>query len=436
MNVTSHLEYSLVTKARDQEVKLLVRLKAPDVAVRGRRPLNLGVVVDRSGSMSGDKIENTRRALKTLITHLDADDLLGIVQFDDEAQVLLEPTHVRNKDALKRLVDRIDTGGSTNLSGGWLLGLDRLGRSASEACISRCLLLTDGQANQGIQDPLALAAIGQEARRQRGIVTTTLGFGEGFNEDLLVGIARESGGAFYFVDKAEQAPAIFNEELQGLLRLAAQNVEVRVRPQGLVRLLAQWTDYPGRVLPDGVAFALGDLYAGEEKDVLMSLFVPGLPEMAAARIAALEVSFAGIDGASVTVRQIAQDVVVRVAGEGEATEPNLVVLQQYGLQMAARGRRKAIQEADAGDYARAERTLRKVADSLAAIPDTDRMMAREIDDLRTQAGQLDSQVYQTYSRKVLRETSFNASTGRQDKVASSRARRQRDPKCAGGQVAP
>lgn len=426
MNVTSHLEYSLVTKARDQEVKLLVRLKAPEASARTRRPLNLCVVIDRSGSMSGDKIENTRRALKTLITHLDADDFLSVVQFDDEAQVLLEPTHVRNKDALKRLVDRIDTGGSTNLSGGWLLGLDLLGQQAGEGTISRCLLLTDGQANQGIQDPTALAAIGQEARRSRGIVTTTLGFGAGFNEDLLVGIARESGGAFYFVDQAEQAPAIFNEELQGLLRLAAQNVEVRVRPQGLVRLMAQWTDYPGRVLPDGVAFALGDLYAGETKDVLMSLFVPGLPEMPAVTLAQLEVSFAEIDGSAVTVKQIAQQVTVRVAGEGESAEPDIVVLQQYGLQMAAKGRKKAIQEADGGDYAKAERTLRTVAEKLAGLPDSDRLLAREIEDLRTQAGQFDSGVYQSYSRKVLRETAFNASMGRQEKVASSRARRQRD----------
>ena len=104
MNLTTHLEYQLVAQARAQELKLLVRLQAPDVQAVTRKPLNLGVVIDRSGSMSGEKMEHTKRAIQTLITHLGPQDYLSLVQFDDHVQVLLEPTKVTDKDALKQLV--------------------------------------------------------------------------------------------------------------------------------------------------------------------------------------------------------------------------------------------------------------------------------------------------------------------------------------------
>ena len=104
MNLTTHLEYQLVAQARARELKLLIRLHAPAVQTTTRKPLNLGVVIDRSGSMSGDKIEHTRKALQTLITHLGPEDHLSLVLFDDHVQVLLEPTRVTDKDALKQLV--------------------------------------------------------------------------------------------------------------------------------------------------------------------------------------------------------------------------------------------------------------------------------------------------------------------------------------------
>ena len=178
MKLKAMLDYSLVTQASEQELKLLVRLQAPKSGARQRKPLNLGVVIDRSGSMAGHKIENVKRALKTLITHLGSGDYLSLVQFDDAVQVLFEPQPVKNKDALKQLVDRIETGGSTNLSGGWLESLRLLGKKVGPDRISRCLLLTDGQANVGIQDTGQLAELGKSARKEFNIVTTTLGFGE------------------------------------------------------------------------------------------------------------------------------------------------------------------------------------------------------------------------------------------------------------------
>lgn len=425
MNVTTMLDYSLVALAREQELKLLVRLKAPEGVARKRKPLNLGVVIDRSGSMAGEKIENTKLAIKTLITHLGPEDYLSLVTFDDAVQVLLEPTPVKDKDALKHLVDAIVTGGSTNLSAGWLQGLKLIGRNAVDGRVNRCLLLTDGQANVGIQDDKKLAFLGHSARKNYNVITTTLGFGEGFNEDLLTAIAKEAGGAFHYVDDAESAPAIFAEELQGLLRLVAQNIEVRILPEPHVQLIAQWTDYPEHEKPDTIGYELGDAYAGEEKNLLVSLFVPGLKTMGPADVAELVVSFDEIGETQLATRMISQVVRVHVGEEGAARDakPEVEVQQQFGLQLAAVARRQAIEEADAGDYEKAEQSLRQAAEQLGSLPDPGGILREEITDLHEQAGHLDTTHY-TRNRKLMSEVVFSASTGRLDLVRASRARRK------------
>lgn len=425
MKMIAMLDYSLVAQEREQELKLLVRLKAPAGARIQRKPLNLGVVIDRSGSMAGEKIEQTKQALKTLITHLGPEDVLSLVQFDDAAQTLLEPMVVTDKDAFRQLVDRIGTGGSTNLSAGWLQGLKLIGRNASADRISRCLLLTDGQANVGIQDPHRLAFLGRSARQKYGITTTTLGFGEGFNEDLLTAIAREAGGAFYYVDQADQAPAIFSEELHGLLQLAAQNIEVTLLAEAPVTMVAQWTDYPAQVKAGAVVFSLGDAYAGEEKNLLVSLLVPGLKRSGAALVARLETSYVeigAVDAVTCTIRQAVHAHVADAAQAG-TQGPEVDVQQQYGLQLAARARRQAMQEADEGDFGKAERTLRMSVRFIADLPDPGGLLRGEIEELLAQAQRFDAATY-SHDRKVLCEDTFAASSGNYGRVRAARARRQ------------
>lgn len=425
MNLTTMLDYSLVTQAKEQELKLLIRLKAPLGSARKRKPLNLGVVIDRSGSMGGDKIENVKRALKTLITHLGAEDYLTLVQFDDDVEVLLEPSPVKDKDALKAMVEKIGVGGSTNLSGGWLEGIKQIGKKAGPGYINRCLLLTDGQANVGIADPRQLAALGGDARQKLNIVTTTLGFGEGFNEDLLTAIAKESGGAFYFVENADQAPAIFNEELQGLLKLVAQNISVTLEPEAPVKMIAQWTDYPAVQKPTSLTLSMGDAYAEEEKNLLVSMLIPGLPAMGPAMVATVRVEFAEIGETGLTARVITQEVRVNVTDDktAGASSPDVQVSQQYGLQFAAKARKEAIAEADGGDYEKAQKTLRKAMKTIATLPDPDGMLKEEVKDLEEHTQTLDRENY-TRTRKVMSETMYSLSTADYSRNRAARERRQ------------
>ncbi len=429
MNVKAMLDYAMVAQEKEHELKLLIKLNAPEGKALKRKPLNLAVVVDRSGSMSGEKLECTKAALKTLITHLAPEDVLTVVTFDDAVEVVWPPQAVTNKDELKHAVDRIHSGGSTNLSGGWLKGLELLARTAERGRLSRCLLLTDGEANVGIVAKPDLVALGLSARQQKNIVTTTLGFGEGFNEDLLTSIARESGGAFYYVDNAEHAPSIFNEELQGLLKLTAQNITLSCRPAAPVKLITQWTDYPAQQNPDSLVLNLGDAYSGETKCVLLGLWIPCLKSLGPVAVAEFEITYAEIADEQVSVKHISQIVHVNVADGETAADgtPDVEVLQQFGLQLAAKSRKQAMQEADNGDFKKAKNILQATAVKLRELPDTDTsQLNAEANDMEEQARGITDREYAT-TRKTMAEASYNLSTSQYSRVENTRLRKNPRP---------
>jgi Ca-activated chloride channel family protein len=424
MNAKHLLDYSIVAAAEEHQLNLLVKLQGPARPTR-RRPLNLGVVLDRSGSMAGEKLVYAKEALNTLITHLGPDDRLSVVLFDSRVEVALEPSAVRDKDALKQQVDAIEAGSCTNLSGGWIKGLELVGAKPDKKRLSRVLLLTDGQANEGIVAPEKLVALGRSAYTRRRIVTTALGFGLGFNEDLLDGIARQSGGRFHFIETADAAPAVFRDELEGLLALVAQNIEVRVTLREPVRYLRQWTDYAARQNGNTVTFLLGDAYADEEKRLLLSLHTSGLCDLGEQRIADVALSYSEITETAVTTRQMAFPVTVNVADRAAAAvPPEPEVLQQLGLQMAAEGRRRAIAEADQGDYAKARKTLARSCAELRALPNAaDPQIQEELQALAEQAEALDESQYYGATRKRMVADMSSLSLGQYDKLARERRRR-------------
>ena len=213
---------------------VLIRLTAPTVPQMARKPLNLCLVIDRSGSMANEKLRHTIASAKFVVERLAATDLLSVVQFDERVKVVIPPGPVTDRAHLCRRLDGIHAGGQTNLSGGWLRGAACVRERQAPDYINRVILLTDGQANHGITDPAVLVKHAAELTEE-GITTTTIGYGEDFNEDLLTALADAGRGNAYHVETADQAPTIFARELEGLLAIAAQNVRVTFTPSGLVR---------------------------------------------------------------------------------------------------------------------------------------------------------------------------------------------------------
>ncbi|NEQ98076.1 MAG: VWA domain-containing protein [Cyanothece sp. SIO2G6] len=258
------------------DTNLLLRFRA-DVPESPRRHLNLSLVIDRSGSMAGSPLHHARKAAESVVDQMEATDTLSVVVYDDSVDTPISPTAVADKATLKAAIQKIRPGGITNLSGGWLKGCEQVKNGFDSQKINRVLLLTDGRANMGIQDPKILTATAAQ-KAEEGIVTSTLGFAQGFNEDLLIGMARAASGNFYFIQSVDDATDVFNIELDSLRAVVGQNLTVRLELAAGVSLVDTLSLSTVTQTETGeTAIALGDLYAGEDKYLGLRLTLPSAP---------------------------------------------------------------------------------------------------------------------------------------------------------------
>jgi Ca-activated chloride channel family protein len=203
------LDRSAIALGGDGLVRVEVTIKADDVAERARVDSDLLVVLDRSGSMSGDRIAKARGAVMALIDQLSEGDRLGLVIFDGSAQRLipLEAATPAAKAHWRGLVHGIEPGGGTNLSEGLDQGLALLEARRRAGRAGRLLLLSDGEANAGDVSQEGLRARGQRAARAE-LVLSTIGIGEGFNEYLMAQVADAGTGNFHYLASADKLGSI------------------------------------------------------------------------------------------------------------------------------------------------------------------------------------------------------------------------------------
>ena len=195
-------------------------------------PLRLAVVIDRSGSMSGTKLEVARESASRLVDHLRSEDRIAAVTYDDEIDVLF-PLSPPSR-GLRSLIDRIRPGGSTNLYGGWLTGAKLLAGGG------RVILLSDGLANAGrYQDALQLSQHAKRSYERYGVSTSTIGIGDDYDEALMAGMAREGAGAHYYAHNSESILEAFKRErfLAASLAVAGARIELGDRVLRIGQLL-------------------------------------------------------------------------------------------------------------------------------------------------------------------------------------------------------
>jgi len=236
-------------------------------------PMNIAVVLDRSGSMADErKLEYAKAAVLTLIDRLTDRDRLAIIAYDDRIETLFPSQRVGDRSYLRSLVRELSPRGSTNLGGGMEEGFRQLYESRREGRVNRVILISDGLANRGVIDAGSLQEIAARYR-SRAISLSTIGVGLEFNEDLMLGLAERGGGNYYFIESPRQFASIFDQELSGISAVVAQDVAVELS------------------LGDGVEFAdvigcsrrrdgnrwiipVGDFAAGERRGLTVELIVP------------------------------------------------------------------------------------------------------------------------------------------------------------------
>lgn len=266
----------------ENETYLYLEAKAAQYAPpadKQRTPLNISLVIDRSGSMAGDKMEYVKRAANFVVDNLGSEDMFSIVIYDDAIETLIPSGRLENKTAVKNKINGLHSRGSTNLCGGMLEGYAQVKNTYKSGYVNRVLLLTDGLANQGVTDPERIMQIVRGKNLEEGITISTFGVGADFNENLLTGIAEYGSGNYYFISSPDAIPQIFEKELKGLLAVVAQNMQLTIT-LGQNAVVRQVFGYKYEQKGSTVTIAFRDVYSGETKAVLLKLAVPaGAPAM-------------------------------------------------------------------------------------------------------------------------------------------------------------
>jgi Ca-activated chloride channel family protein len=210
------------------DLYVLLRVQAPERpkdSVQKRTPLHLAVVLDRSGSMSGQPLHQACRCASAIAERLVADDQLALVAYDNRVNLVRPCGPVVDLPALQSQIHSISSGGSTNLHGGWAAGVEALRKAHLPGVISRVLLLSDGAANDGITDLETLSSAAKAAAAE-GVSTSTYGLGRDFEEGLMTAMAKQGSGRSYYGDLAEDLLDPFMEEFDLLSNLVARKLTV------------------------------------------------------------------------------------------------------------------------------------------------------------------------------------------------------------------
>ncbi|MCE9557559.1 MAG: VWA domain-containing protein [Armatimonadetes bacterium] len=242
------------------------------------RPLNLSLVIDKSGSMSSsDKLSRVKTSLLNLVSRLRPTDILSIILFDSEAQVLFPAQKVRDGQSAMDLIRAIEPGSSTNIYAGLMLGYKEALKNFSRESTNRVILLTDGIANQGVTDPEVIAHDSKEYNNQ-GVDLSTIGVGLDLNRELLQDLSKSGRGLFHFVADSEDIEKVFVNELQSLLSPVATEPSLEIEFGGGLELDKVYGYDPKRSR-GSVKIKLDNLNSGATEVVLMRFKVSGRDSM-------------------------------------------------------------------------------------------------------------------------------------------------------------
>lgn len=259
----------------ETQLDVLLTIQPPEGKLNADRPaVNLGIVLDRSGSMSSQKkISYAREAAMFAVRQLLPTDRVSVTAFDDTVRVEVPSRLVSDPDAITDVIRGIDPGGSTALCDGWAVGASQVGEYRNPSSLNRVILLSDGQANVGEVNPDVIStAVKQKA--SEGVGTTTMGLGDDYNEDLLEVMAKSGDGNYYYIESPEQLPDIFQTELKGLMATLGNAVCLKLEPGVGVSIIDVLNDLDRT--PDG-QLQLSNLVAGSPVHVVVRLRV--LPMM-------------------------------------------------------------------------------------------------------------------------------------------------------------
>ena len=397
MNVKALLDVDMVALEAADKVTLMLDLTAPANPAQSTRPGQaIQVVLDRSGSMEGQPLDAAKGSLLKLVSRLAPQDAFGLVAFDDAALVIV-PTRTmaaHHMPSLRKSIRDLQTGGSTDISAGYLMGLRELTRVQASGG-STLLLISDGHANAGEQDPKFFQEVSTKSATEK-VTTSTIGLGNGYDETILEALAQGGGGAHRFAGSIDEAVGAIAAEVDDLLDKTIVNAVLRVTPTSamsgapaieIVQRLPYWKDGETFVVQ------LGDLYSGENRRFIIDLDVPGIASLGLCKIADITIEYldlAQCQEISVTM-PVNVNVVPGDVAAGRIADP--IVRAERLILEAQTAKSLAVDELLNGKIKEASSRLKGAASSLrreaSLIPVTDERSAESLAIIKAEADEID-----------------------------------------------
>ena len=418
--LTARADRRLIRPTSQSRRHVLVEVTAPSAPrTNERAAVNLAFVIDRSGSMGGEKLELAKAAVREAMTTLTERDRFSVVTYDDRVEVVVDSTTASDEakaNAIAQLAT-IDPRGTTDLSGGWLRGCEQVAAHLTAEAVDRVLLLTDGLANKGITDHDELTRHAAELRA-RGVSTTTFGVGDDFDEALLQSMADAGGGHFYYIASAAQIRDHIASEVGETLEVVAQDVALELLAGEGVRIE---TISPHRLEARGTrtVVTLGDLVSDQGVDVVLRLTFPvgdlgretGLIVNLTDRAGVF--STAGLGDARLTWTYADH-----AANDAQARDPE--VDRAVARQFAARARQHAVKANRQRDFSEAQWSLMSTAKRIRQYAGKDTELRELVTALEAEAQQFAAPM----AAYALKEAHFDASNLARSRTATGTAMRR------------
>ena len=395
---------------KNQKTFLKIGLKGFDLpAESDRAPVNMAIVLDRSGSMAGEKLARAREAAIKAIGLLQSGDIVSVVTYDSVVNVVVPATKVDDKQSIYRAIRRITDGGSTALFAGVSKGASEVRKFLDKTRVNRVILLSDGLANVGPSTPSELGQLGSSLGKE-GISVTTIGLGLGYNEDLMTQLAGMSDGHHAFVQNSADLNRIFAAEFNTALTVVANQFNIIIRCADSIRPI-RVLGRQAQIIGQEVHINLNQLSSNQEKYVMLEVEVP--PGIAGEKmnLASVDVSYLDLKAKKRDSLQKSVSVNFSKKREDVRRAVNQPVMDSAAEQVVNEVSKEAVELRDQGKSEAAKDLLEKSFESLkgslsnSGAASSPRVEALE-QEVQQDADEMDDNRNWNQKRKSMRERQF------------------------------
>ena len=360
------LDRGILPAGASQRAIVKVSLDAPAVRIKAERtPINLAIVLDRSGSMGSDqKLEKAKQAAIEALRRLSERDRFSLVIFDHEVETIVPPQSASNTEWIESRIRDIRSRGNTALFSGVSQGAAEIRKHLEGHYVHRILLLSDGQANVGPRQPEDLGRLGAALLKEH-IAVTTIGVGTDYNEDLMTRLAQQSDGNTYFVESSADLPRIFAAELGDVLSVFAREVVLQIEFADGVRPL-RIIGRDGRLGDRTVEIRLNQLYGGQEKYALVEVEVPAGRPSDTQPVATARCAYENLLSRRPERTEATASVRFSDRERDVLKSANIAVQRDVAINVLAEAKDEAVKLSDKGDYKQAGGKLREASMAVKA----------------------------------------------------------------------